>query len=336
MSTSTGPAEVRASAAIIVAAVIEDGRSLDDAAGRRKRRRLGARAQALAVLRHAALALPAGRGPECAGDAVARPAAAAPAGAARDRPVPARLRRDGGACGRVARPSVRRACSGSSRQPGSSTRSCGASSASRQTSCTPSTATWRCAPRIRAGSSMRCARDRGEAAAGRARRQQCAPADVAAREPHARRRGLGQRASWRLRGSRSRRTRYAPRCAAGRRRPADVRSLPGFVDGRLSVQDAAAQLAVELLDPQAGERILDACAAPGGKTCHVLERTDGDADVTALDVSEPRLARVRENLERLGLAGRLRGGGRRRTSVAGGTAGPSTGSCSTCRARPPA
>jgi 16S rRNA (cytosine967-C5)-methyltransferase len=87
--------------------------------------------------------------------------------------------------------------------------------------------------------------------------------------------------------------------------PADVRSLPGFAEGRLSVQDAAAQLAVELLDPQPGERILDACAAPGGKTCHVLERTDGRAEVTALDVSEPRLARVRENLDRLGLRAEL-------------------------------
>ena len=87
--------------------------------------------------------------------------------------------------------------------------------------------------------------------------------------------------------------------------PSDVRSLPGFMDGRLSVQDAAAQLATELLDPQEGERILDACAAPGGKTCHVLERTNGNADVTALDVSEPRLQRIRENLERLGLQAKL-------------------------------
>lgn len=87
--------------------------------------------------------------------------------------------------------------------------------------------------------------------------------------------------------------------------PADVRSLPGFMDGRLSVQDAAAQLAVELLDPQEGDRILDACAAPGGKTCHMLERTNGNADVTALDVSEPRLQRIRDNLERLGLQARI-------------------------------
>ncbi len=86
----------------------------------------------------------------------------------------------------------------------------------------------------------------------------------------------------------------------------DVRSLPGFVDGRLSVQDAAAQLAVELLAPAPGERILDACAAPGGKTCHVLERTGGDASVVALDVAESRLERVRENLARLGLQAELR------------------------------
>jgi 16S rRNA (cytosine967-C5)-methyltransferase len=87
--------------------------------------------------------------------------------------------------------------------------------------------------------------------------------------------------------------------------PTDVRSLPGFLDGRLSVQDAAAQLAVELLAPQPGDRILDACAAPGGKTCHVLERTNGQAEVTALDVSQARLARVQENLDRLGLQARL-------------------------------
>jgi len=87
--------------------------------------------------------------------------------------------------------------------------------------------------------------------------------------------------------------------------PMDVRSLPGFAEGQVSVQDAAAQLAVDLLDPQPGERILDACAAPGGKTCHVLERTGGRAGVTALDVSESRLRRVRENLVRLGLEARL-------------------------------
>jgi 16S rRNA (cytosine967-C5)-methyltransferase len=87
--------------------------------------------------------------------------------------------------------------------------------------------------------------------------------------------------------------------------PTDVHSLPGFAEGRLSVQDAAAQLAVELLAPQRGERVLDACAAPGGKTCHVLERTGGEARVVAIDVSAPRLNRVRDNLARLGLDAEL-------------------------------
>lgn len=90
--------------------------------------------------------------------------------------------------------------------------------------------------------------------------------------------------------------------------PVEVGRLPGFAEGRVSVQDAAAQLAVELLQPVAGQRILDACAAPGGKTCHVLERIRGDADVTALDLSAARLERVRQNLERLGLSARLAAG----------------------------
>jgi 16S rRNA (cytosine967-C5)-methyltransferase len=88
--------------------------------------------------------------------------------------------------------------------------------------------------------------------------------------------------------------------------PTDVRSLPGFLDGKLSVQDAAAQLATELLAPEPGERILDACAAPGGKTCHALERTAGRVSLTALDVSSPRIERVRENLVRLGLEAELK------------------------------
>ena len=88
----------------------------------------------------------------------------------------------------------------------------------------------------------------------------------------------------------------------------DARALPGFAAGRVSVQDAAAQLAVELLAPQPGERILDACAAPGGKTCHILERVGGQCHVTALDVSPSRLDRVRENLARLGLGADVRAG----------------------------
>ena len=86
---------------------------------------------------------------------------------------------------------------------------------------------------------------------------------------------------------------------------ADVRSLPGFADGHVSVQDAAGQIAIELLSPRAGERILDACAAPGGKTGHILERTDGAAAVTAVDTSSARLARVQTNLDRLGLVATL-------------------------------
>jgi len=88
----------------------------------------------------------------------------------------------------------------------------------------------------------------------------------------------------------------------------DVRALPGFQDGLVSVQDAAAQLAILVLEPRPGERILDLCAAPGGKTCHVLEHTDNEADVLAVDVSEPRLQRVRDNLARLGLAASVRAG----------------------------
>jgi 16S rRNA (cytosine967-C5)-methyltransferase len=88
---------------------------------------------------------------------------------------------------------------------------------------------------------------------------------------------------------------------------ADVTSLPGFREGCLSVQDAAAQLAVELLQPRPGDRVLDACAAPGGKACHVLERVP-DVELTALDVSATRLLRVRENLSRLGLTADVREG----------------------------
>jgi 16S rRNA (cytosine967-C5)-methyltransferase len=88
----------------------------------------------------------------------------------------------------------------------------------------------------------------------------------------------------------------------------DVRRIPGFLEGRVSVQDAAAQLAVELLLPRAGERILDACAAPGGKTCHILERVAGDCQLTAVDVSDRRLALVRDNLSRLGFAAEVRVG----------------------------
>jgi 16S rRNA (cytosine967-C5)-methyltransferase len=82
--------------------------------------------------------------------------------------------------------------------------------------------------------------------------------------------------------------------------PAPVDTLPGFAAGALSVQDEAAQLAAPLLDAAPGLRVLDACAAPGGKTTHLLEIAPGAA-ITALDVDAERLARVRENLARTGL-----------------------------------
>lgn len=81
---------------------------------------------------------------------------------------------------------------------------------------------------------------------------------------------------------------------------AAVTALPGFAEGRVSVQDAAAQLAAPLLDAKPGMRVLDACAAPGGKTGHLLEHTPGLAEVVAVDIEERRFSRVRENLERLG------------------------------------
>ncbi|MEO2281431.1 16S rRNA (cytosine(967)-C(5))-methyltransferase RsmB [Pseudoalteromonas pernae] len=83
----------------------------------------------------------------------------------------------------------------------------------------------------------------------------------------------------------------------------DVFALPGFADGACSVQDAAAQQAARLLAPQNGERILDACAAPGGKTCHILELAD--VNVVALDADAQRLDRVRENLDRLNMDAEL-------------------------------
>jgi 16S rRNA (cytosine967-C5)-methyltransferase len=82
-------------------------------------------------------------------------------------------------------------------------------------------------------------------------------------------------------------------------RPLPVSDLPGFADGRVSVQDAGAQLAARLLDLRPGMRVLDACAAPGGKTGHLLETATGEIQLTALDIDTERLARVGENLRRL-------------------------------------
>ncbi|TLS19480.1 MAG: 16S rRNA (cytosine(967)-C(5))-methyltransferase RsmB [Betaproteobacteria bacterium] len=82
-------------------------------------------------------------------------------------------------------------------------------------------------------------------------------------------------------------------------KPVPVDALPGFFDGFVSVQDWGAQRAAELLDARAGQRVLDACAAPGGKTAHILERAG--VDLLALDVDGLRCRRVEENLSRLGL-----------------------------------
>lgn len=79
----------------------------------------------------------------------------------------------------------------------------------------------------------------------------------------------------------------------------DVTRLPGFADGLFAVQDGAAQVAAELADVRDGQRVLDACAAPGGKACHLLERAD--VALTALEFDPKRAERIRENLARLHL-----------------------------------
>ncbi len=89
------------------------------------------------------------------------------------------------------------------------------------------------------------------------------------------------------------------------KQPRDVALLPGFAEGHVSVQDEAAQLAAILLQAAPGERILDACAAPGGKTCHVLELQPELAELVAMDVDRERLNRVAENLQRLDLQATL-------------------------------
>ncbi|MES2408159.1 MAG: 16S rRNA (cytosine(967)-C(5))-methyltransferase RsmB [Pseudomonadota bacterium] len=95
--------------------------------------------------------------------------------------------------------------------------------------------------------------------------------------------------------------------------PIAVAELPGFASGRVSVQDAGAQFAASLLDLHDGQRVLDACAAPGGKTGHILETAN--VTLTALDSDTTRLRRVGENLDRLRLTATL---------VAGDAAQPAT------------
>ena len=86
--------------------------------------------------------------------------------------------------------------------------------------------------------------------------------------------------------------------------PKDVTLLPAFGEGAVSVQDGAAQWAATLLAPQADELVLDACAAPGGKTCHLLE-TEKSIDLVAVDFDAKRLERVQQNLDRLSLQAKV-------------------------------
>lgn len=87
--------------------------------------------------------------------------------------------------------------------------------------------------------------------------------------------------------------------------PVDVARLPGFAGGDVSVQDAAAQLAAFFLAPAGGMRVLDACAAPGGKACHLLEVFPGIAELVAVDADAARAERIASNLARLGLAAQV-------------------------------
>ncbi|HYL01868.1 MAG TPA: 16S rRNA (cytosine(967)-C(5))-methyltransferase RsmB, partial [Steroidobacteraceae bacterium] len=88
-------------------------------------------------------------------------------------------------------------------------------------------------------------------------------------------------------------------------RPQPVDRLPGFAEGIVSVQDAGAQLAAPLLTARPGMRVLDACAAPGGKTGHLLEQLGDGADVSAVDIDASRVERIGENLARLGRSAEL-------------------------------
>ena len=92
-------------------------------------------------------------------------------------------------------------------------------------------------------------------------------------------------------------------CGLALDKPVPVEALPGFAEGLVSVQDPGAQLAASLLDPAPGSRVLDACAAPGGKTAHLLERSD--LDLLALDLKPARCRRIADGLARLGLTARI-------------------------------
>ena len=95
------------------------------------------------------------------------------------------------------------------------------------------------------------------------------------------------------------------KCGILLKRPVPIERLPGFQEGELSVQDLGAQRAAQILMPRKGGRVLDACAAPGGKTAHLLEQDD-NLSLVAEDIDPSRCQRIRENLARLGLSAEIR------------------------------
>lgn len=97
----------------------------------------------------------------------------------------------------------------------------------------------------------------------------------------------------------------------------DVTQLPGFTEGEFSVQDGAAQLAVDLLEPAPGQRVLDACCAPGGKLAHIAEREPALARLVGVDIDPARIARTRGGLDRLHLDAELQAADLRRFAAAG-------------------
>jgi 16S rRNA (cytosine967-C5)-methyltransferase len=94
---------------------------------------------------------------------------------------------------------------------------------------------------------------------------------------------------------------FAPEQCCVLPRGITVAAVPGYSEGHFSVQDPSTLVAVELLDPRPGESILDACAAPGGKTVAIAERLQGKGELLAMELHADRLAPLRENLERMGL-----------------------------------
>lgn len=89
-------------------------------------------------------------------------------------------------------------------------------------------------------------------------------------------------------------------CGLRLEQPVNIQDLPGFAAGRVTVQDLAAQLAAPLLDPQPGQRVLDACAAPGGKASHLLELAPAIAELVAVDQGKARITLLADTLGRLG------------------------------------